>query len=224
MDFQFSPSDIYLDAAVKECPHCHNKISPIYLEHHRRSFENNIDVYDVICQCPSCYNVFFAEYSGEVFQVYANIEDFNLKQCNIYPVMPNNNKFNNYIKNLSPQFIEIYSQAEIAELSNLNEIAGIGYRKAFEFLVKDYAIYKEPLDEQAIKTDWLAKVLKERISYEPLSQLADRVNWLGTDHGHYYRKYAEYDIEDLKYCIDTFISWIELLENTKKIVNTIEKR
>lgn len=224
MDYQFSSTDIFLNHAVKKCPYCHKNISPIYLEHYRKCDDNVIETYYAICKCPSCYQVFFAEYSGEVIQIFANIEELDLRESHVYPVMPNINRFSIYIKNLSPQFIEIYSQAEIAELSNLNEIAGIGYRKAFEFLVKDYAIYKEPEDEQTIKTDWLAKVLKERISYEPLSQLADRVNWLGTDHGHYYKKYAEYDIQDLKHCIDTFISWIELLENTNKIVNTIEKR
>ena len=35
-------------------------------------------------------------------------------------------------------FLTIYNQSLSAEDNNLDQIAGIGYRKALEFLIKDY--------------------------------------------------------------------------------------
>jgi hypothetical protein len=38
----------------------------------------------------------------------------------------------------------IYTQAHAAEALELTEICGVGYRKALEFLIKDYLITKKP--------------------------------------------------------------------------------
>ena len=47
---------------------------------------------------------------------------------------------NEILSNVSPQFIESYNQALRAELRGDIELAAIGYRKALERVVKDYAI------------------------------------------------------------------------------------
>lgn len=215
--------DIYLNS-LQTCPYCGTSISPIYLAHYLFSDDDSFNHYHVICRCPKCYHVFFGTYNGYEAEIFPGETVLNVRYWETFPKLEGKTKFSEYINKISQQFVKIYNEAEIAEAHELNEIAGIGYRKAFEFLVKDYCISKYPEKEDSIKTDWLAKILKEYIEYEPLKNLAERVNWLGTDHGHYLQKYAEYGTKDLKYCIAAFINWIELLENTDKIIEDIGKR
>ena len=40
------------------------------------------------------------------------------------------------VEELSPQFAELYNQAAAAEAYSLLDIAGMGYRKSLEFLIK----------------------------------------------------------------------------------------
>jgi len=42
------------------------------------------------------------------------------------------------IKSVSPEFYDVYDQAQFAEEMDLKEICGMGYRKALEFLIRDY--------------------------------------------------------------------------------------
>jgi hypothetical protein len=48
--------------------------------------------------------------------------------------------FSETIAKLSPVFCETYDQAARAEENGLTQICGAGYRRALEFLVKDFAI------------------------------------------------------------------------------------
>ena len=71
-----------------------------------------------------------------------------------------------------PDFVEIYHQSEAAENAGLSRICGFGYRKALEFLIKDYAIYKNPGQEDVIKGEALAVCIKKYIKSEYLRDLA----------------------------------------------------
>jgi hypothetical protein len=44
-------------------------------------------------------------------------------------------EFSKIIEDISEKFSKIYNQAQNAEISNLDEIAGPGYGKALEFLI-----------------------------------------------------------------------------------------
>lgn len=57
--------------------------------------------------------------------------------------------FSEEIKRISPRFIKVYEQSMIAEENELDEIDGVGLRKALEILVKDYLIDKSPDDAVA---------------------------------------------------------------------------
>ncbi|MEK0405122.1 hypothetical protein WNX62_16005, partial [Lactiplantibacillus plantarum] len=52
--------------------------------------------------------------------------------------------FPQQISDISPRFVSVYTQSFKAERIGLAELAGMGYRKALEMLVKDYAIHKFP--------------------------------------------------------------------------------
>ena len=111
------------------------------------------------------------------------------------------------IKELSPRFVKIYNEAATSENETLLEICGMGYRKALEFLVKDYLIHKTPEEEEAISSESLAQSIN-RIEDKRIKVLASRSAWLGNDECHYVRKHEDYGIEELKTFINAMLTYI----------------
>lgn len=86
----------------------------------------------------------------------------------------------------SPRFVEICNQAEKAELLGLNEICGMGYRKALEVLIKDFFInYKK---QPEVASLWLDKAIK-KIEDPDIERIANACKELGNDAAHYEVKY-----------------------------------
>jgi hypothetical protein len=112
------------------------------------------------------------------------------------------------IKTCSPMFIKIYNQANVAEIKGLDEIAGVGYRKSIEFLIKDYIISKNE-NEETIKSTSLGNCIKKYIDDPKIRVCAERATWLGNDETHYIRKWTNKDISDLKTLIKITTNWIE---------------
>ena len=71
--------------------------------------------------------------------------------------------FPKLIQKLSPDFCEIYNQAYIAQQQGSTKISGIGYRKALEFLVKDYVIFLNPNESVNIKSFNLSSCISKYI-------------------------------------------------------------
>jgi hypothetical protein len=127
----------------------------------------------------------------------------------VNPTHPGKVEFSNEIQELSPNFVHIYNQAFAAEQYQLDEICGPGYRKALEFLIKDYACSEHPSDEAEIKKAFLAACIKQYIEDVRIQQTAKRATWLGNDETHYVRKWSDKDIQDLKVLIRLTVNWIE---------------
>lgn len=132
------------------------------------------------------------------------------------------------VAKISPDFYKIYDEALAAEDSGLMHSAGPTYRKALEFLVKDYAL-QEPMeryetanssgdqtaseeaefDMEHIKTSLLGNVIQEKIDDQRIKNTAQRAAWLGNDETHYIRKWKDHDLDDLKGLISLVIHFIE---------------
>lgn len=118
--------------------------------------------------------------------------------------------FSNNLASVSPMFIDIYNQSKQAETLNMQHIAGIGYRKALEFLVKDYSIRFHSDKSDSIKTMPLAQCINTYIDHPKIKTLAERSVWLGNDETHYVRKHADKDVEDLKRFISACVNYIDM--------------
>jgi len=122
------------------------------------------------------------------------------------------------VEKYSKNFITIYNQAYKAEMNGLSEICGLGYRKAFEFLIKDYLIKKIPKQEhQEIKSLMIAKCIDKYVANDEIKLLSHRVLWLGNDHAHYIRKWKGKTLDDLKRLIDLTIQWIKIKDELDKV-------
>jgi hypothetical protein len=120
------------------------------------------------------------------------------------------------IKGISPNFATIFAEAEKAEKLNLKLICGPGYRKAIEFLIKDYVIQSHPEKGEEIKNLNLAKCIADYVQDGRVKQVAARAVWLGNDETHYLRKWEDKDLTDLKRLIQLTLHWIEMDDLTKK--------
>ncbi|NMN39410.1 DUF4145 domain-containing protein [Pedobacter sp. SG918] len=205
----FNGSSHSLFNLPNKCPFCHKMIIPKPISGYKRSNT----VIDVFFNCPdiACNNSFLGYYS---LAVHSYVWNGNTSIGNL-----NEREFTSIITNLSPNFNLIYNQAFQAEQYNLLEICGVGYRKALEFLIKDYAISLNPTKEDLIKSKLLAPCIKDYVADERIKKVAQRAVWLGNDETHYVRKWEGKDLQDLKSLIDLTIHWIEMEELTKSIIN-----
>ena len=201
---QGAASNCALDRHPNECPHCHRSISPLY----KFAFIINVGL-RIVYQCPDsrCKEIFIAYFEGQG-------GGYDLKNTSIGTVK--GKTFSEHIIGISPSFVEIYNQALKAEEFGLNLICGIGYRKALEFLIKDYLINLKPQKEGEIKNKFLGNCIQDYVESSNLKDMAERAVWLGNDETHYTRKWDGKDVGDLKSLIEVSIHWIEIEFITKK--------
>lgn len=177
------------------CPHCGRNNYPELV-----SATDSVDSYYIDsakfailyrCSYSDCKKYFPIEYSKD--------EGDNTKIVEYSYRPPIEIKLPENIEKISPDFVKIYSQATVAEREALDQIAGVGYRKAAEFLIKDYAISKHTKDEENIKAIMLGKVIAEYLNDFPkIQSLAKTIAWIGNDETHYIRRHDNKDLRDLK--------------------------
>ena len=205
---------------VNKCPICNSSIAPVEKS---KFFNSDSKMYFFMFECPACNKGFITHYNYTNERKIKNDISYNmLKLVNSYPKVPELHQFDENIKKLSSNFCEIFNQAYVAEQMNLNEIGGIGYRKALEFLIKDYCIDKNKEQEEKIKKEPLSQVITNYILSDKIKNLAKASIWIGNDETHYVRKYEDKDIKDLKRFISATVAYItyELIaDSAQEFVN-----
>ena len=121
------------------------------------------------------------------------------------------------------KFIKTYLQSLEAESYGLDEIAGMGYRKAIEYLVKDWAIQNNPEQKEQILGKWLGSTISEYYSGD-LKEILERATWLENDQAHYNKLFEDYDIGILKELIDLIMVELDREHKKKHYIETIQKR
>lgn len=183
------------------CPGCGALVAPLYLY-----YEQMQGV--LLCQCPvsNCKSLFLRkQYTGR--------RDF----------LPNHplksEVFGKTINTISPSFSKIYNEAFAAEQMGLMEICGVGYRKALEFLIKDYVMDgKEEDVQERIKQMLLGPCIETYVTDLNVKNVSKRAAWIGNDETHYVRKWENKDVQDLKGLIRLTIRWIEQEKETAALL------
>lgn len=192
---------VQIDGSPNKCPFCHEKITPNAMYGHK--IGNDLEVF-YYCPNQSCNKGFigyhrcngsnqFYNFTGHV--TFGNVID---------------KTFSSTIENISENFTAIYNQAYFAEQNNLTEICGVGYRKALEFLIKDYLISNKPSETEKIEKKLLGACIAEHVDDARIKSVAKRAVWLGNDETHYIRKWDGKNLDDLKKLIDLTVHWIEM--------------
>lgn len=113
------------------------------------------------------------------------------------------------IQKISPRFKPLLEQAVHAEAGGMPDLAGMGYGKAAEILIKDYAIHKNPDKRTEIENMLLGQVIKNHVDDNKVKTVSERAAWLRNDEVHYKRKWENKDINDLKKLLAVVQNWIE---------------
>lgn len=158
--------------------------------------------------CHKCRQSFVFEYTLRGCSPISGQVDVRNYIPKIYPNRQSHTEFPPSIEQLSERFVEIYHQAETAEINGCTEICGMGYRKAVEFLVKDYLCLSDPGEKDKIATENL-RVAIRRLNDERVQTLADRAAWIGNEETHYVRKQEDYNTADLKRFILAMVSYLQ---------------
>lgn len=185
------------------CIHCHKEVG--FIQSSTSTYNSKTDdTFAITFQCPSCEHYSVYEYEiTDKSNGYTDLINYSYtKEVSIN--LPRN------INEVSEEFVKIYKQAATAEAYNLMSICGVAYRKAAEFLIKDYVISKHPDQEDIIKKHPLGKIISEQLGDFPKVQtLARATTWIGNDETHYVRKHDDKDLNDLKaflFAAATFIA------------------
>ena len=219
-EYVCDPESIHLYDAIDYCPYCEKYIHPELLQYYENSVEDYQTDYYVICQCPNslCHNIFMGKYRV-IIDPWQNT--FGILYKRIYPIPHNKPNFEPRIKEISPTFIKIYEEAMIAEENHLDNITGLAYRRAFEFLVKDFAIYQNNIENKDdVYKQLLSQVIRIYFNDSMFEPIFKRISWLGNDHSHTYVMHDDYNVDDLKKyitsCARTICTVLEM-ESIKEI-------
>lgn len=197
------------------CPHCHVVNNPSLNYGDQSKDTDNIPCYISVWQCANlrCQKLFIVLHKltdGEIkFIRFLN----GLPQGPIWPKPIEELKSSNGNEVNKSKFIKTYLQSLEAENNGLDELAGMGYRKAIEYLVKDWAINNNPDKKEQIEKSWLGVVIKDYYDGD-LKEILERATWLGNDQAHYNKLFEEFDIDVLKELIDLIM--VELDRQFKK--------
>ncbi len=215
-------SNAYYVRDISFCPYCHNHIAANYQSSFFEINKESDALLDLItiwqCPNPECFKYIFAKYVA-----HRHVNGDQAEFVGFLDGTPELDKWPKVIVELNSRFIKIYEQSLIAEFKGLDEIAGMGFRKAIEFLVKDWAIKEKPEDRDKIISFTLNEVVNSYFKDE-LKAILLRATWLGNDQSHYQKLFEEYDVSDLKELIGLIISDLDKQERTKHWINSVESR
>ncbi len=207
---------IYEFQCRDNCPYCNKVIFPsikTYIP------SNMFKLVSVIMLCPSCNNDYFEKF----IRIDENPNYKFYKSFEVYPYPEPQINLPKEIEDLFPQFYKIYIESVTAENHNLHEICGMGYRKAVESLVKQYAIELYPDDIEKIQKETLMQTIN-RFPSPKIVTLATAATWLGNDQVHLITQHPEYDIQELKSFISVLCSHIIAEKELEKATALLNKK
>ena len=205
---------VHLGPPPDECPICHKSVHPKFISAHIGP--SPTEVYGVFqCTSAACQSIFIGNYrpgSSGAMQV-----------MRTEPWRPVKAEIPSVVAELSPMFVTIRNQVEAAHAAGLDQLVGMGLRKALEFLIKDFAISENPKNKEDIKKAFLGAVIERYISDTNVKACATRATWLGNDETHYVKKWESKDIQDLRMLVTLTVAWIQSHLLTKQYLAQMPK-
>lgn len=175
------------------CPYCNHGMLPCVVS----KYTNEKDDLFLTLECPVCGEVFIAMYHHHT-----------LKPLISHPEPKVDNPFKNLFEDKFQNFQECYMQSLLAEEYSLDKISGMGYRRALEFLVKEYLIYYKNNNQEKILNLPLSQSIN-LIEDNKIQTLAKASAWLSNDHVHILNKHPDKTTEDIKALINALARFIE---------------
>jgi len=220
-----------IDKHPDTCPLCHKGIVPKYLMGYlgdeKKVYTEGPDrEAQIVYQCPrnECSQIFIVYYTHYQYRPSTGRRDEQFRYDGAAPYLFEEERFSEEVNSVSELFEKIYNQAFWAEKRKLTHIAGPGYRKALEFLVKDYLCHLHPEKCDTVKKTALGSLINDWVKDPNIKTCAERATWIGNDETHYLRIYENADLQDLRDLISLTVNWVHNSILTDKFTKRIEKK
>ena len=208
------------------CPNCKKPTNPDLVNSSYFPLGSDKTSLVLTFRCLGCKHFWTEEFIATRYSINSYTDKYEIEHIKVIPSLPSDIPISDDVEIVSPIGKQIYVQALKAEHEQLDHIAGIGYRKALEFFVKDFSIVTNPDDEEKITKMSLKQVIEKYIKDEDLKTFALASAYIGNDEGHYYRNNPDKDFKDLKNYLHGVIHYMEMKLNflyAQELVNRSKK-
>ncbi|GAB0116287.1 hypothetical protein [Acidisoma sp. 7E03] len=202
---------VTIDRRPDTCPICQTRITPNVMTGGAggRVYDGNLTIV-YVCPSDACREYFLGYYEKRNGL-------YTFLRCRprevLVPELPQ------FVQRISTNYAEMFRECYCAEAEGLQQLAGVGYRKALEFLIKDYLISRRAEERSAIEEAPLAVCIERYVTDVNVRDVARRAVWLGSEA--YPRPWAEKDLRDLKSVIELVLRWIETEYLTEELLKTM---
>lgn len=202
---------VTIDRRPDMCPICHTRITPNVMTGGiaGRIYDGNLTIV-FVCPSDSCREYFLGYYEKRNAQ-------YGFLTCRpketAVPSLPD------FVTNISANYCEMFRECYRAEAEGLHQVAGFGYRKALEFLIKDYLVSRRPEDRAAIEATPLATCIETYVGDANVRDVGRRAVWLGKDESQ--RTWMDKELRDLKSVLELVLRWIETEYLTAELLKTM---
>jgi len=208
---------IRINRQPDECSWCHRHVHPKYIGAYV-SLRNNDAQVLYRCTAAECERIFIATHI-----LVKGTSGLTGTLAQVEPWKPERLPFPASVAEVSPQFVAVRNQVEAAAGAGLDQLVGIGLRKALEFLIKDFAVSQNTAAADDIRSQTLSACINNYIADENVKQCAARAAWLGNDETHYVRRWESKDVEDLRVLVQLTMNWIDNVLLTRKYLEEMQK-
>ena len=209
---------------TSKCNYCNKGIDLIFCKSFIADFYSE-KILCVLYKCPICQQLIICKYNLQL-GLYDTMLGGPIPPFETLGGSGVSQEFSSEINELSPSFIKIFNDAYRAEQVGLTEVVGLGYRRAFEFLIKDYAIGKEndEAKKENIKKMQLSQVVNTYFPDGEVKDLLVRAAWIGNDFSHYESRHLNIKLEDLRQLVLISVSKIDESIKTRKFIERIDRK
>ncbi|MBD5543464.1 MAG: DUF4145 domain-containing protein [Lachnospiraceae bacterium] len=154
--------------------------------------------------CGHCHKLFVTEHVMR-----RSKESYIEKGHTVYPIIVQHKEISDEIKKVSSDFENLYIQACSASAYGLKDIYGMALRKAFECLVKDYALFLNPKKEDEIVKKSLANCIRDYIENTKIVELCTSCRIIGNNETHWKNNNTADDIIFMEKVLGAVLHFIE---------------
>lgn len=129
-----------------------------------------------------------------------------------------------FINKISPIFQSLFNQSFKAEQLWCKDIAWPWYRKAVEFLVKDYIIKTGKWKKEDVESRFVSKCIKNFINDDRIKKLSKWAFWFGNNKTHYYSEWNGDSLKELKDIIILLCHYIESDLYSCELLNKVPEK
>lgn len=212
--------EIYQDIIYEipsTCPHCGKEMASTIVQVKSIKLSDTLENKILLAKCGICRHYFALEY---IYSYRLGNEQTKLITYDYSPKIEVS--IPKQINLISENFSEIYTESETAYQLSLFHVAGMGFRKATEQLVKDYLIYKGIGESENIYKFPLKQAIN-KLDNDKIKTLALACAYIGNDYAHLQKRNEDKDITDLKNFIDALIHYLSFEINVDQASKMIDE-